>query len=183
VLTPEQVMNQAKRPTGSDVVVYDTDGYYVGPGVAELLAGEGYATHLVTSFATVSPVSDASLEGEKLRRHLHECGVTVHRGVTVTAVDAGAVSGVDEFDEPWQLTTSSAVLVTQQEPVDELLHGLRARRDEWAAAGIESVYAIGDCVAPRPISEAVFDGHRLAREIDSADPSVALPYVRERTLL
>jgi len=30
------------------------------------------------------------------------------------------------------------------------------------------VFAIGDCVAPRLLADCVFDGHRLAREIDSA---------------
>jgi dimethylamine/trimethylamine dehydrogenase len=45
------------------------------------------------------------------------------------------------------------------------------------------VYAIGDCVAPRLTADCVFDGHRLAREIDSADPRRPLPYARERRLL
>jgi dimethylamine/trimethylamine dehydrogenase len=51
------------------------------------------------------------------------------------------------------------------------------------AAGIEAVYAIGDCVAPRLIADCVFDGHRLAREIDSRDPRRPLPYLRERRLV
>ena len=42
------------------------------------------------------------------------------------------------------------------------------------------MFRIGDCVAPRLLAEAIFDGHRLAREIDGADPEVALPYLRER---
>ena len=29
------------------------------------------------------------------------------------------------------------------------------------------------------LADCVFDGHRLAREIDTADPSVPLPYLRE----
>jgi dimethylamine/trimethylamine dehydrogenase len=33
------------------------------------------------------------------------------------------------------------------------------------------------------IAQAVFSGHRLAREIDSPDPSVPLPFIRERRLL
>jgi dimethylamine/trimethylamine dehydrogenase len=37
-------------------------------------------------------------------------------------------------------------------------------------------------VAPRMISEAIFDGHRLAREIDGKDPSVALSFDRERNV-
>jgi len=41
------------------------------------------------------------------------------------------------------------------------------------------VHLIGDAVAPRIISEAVFDGHRLAREIDRPDPGRPVPYLRE----
>jgi dimethylamine/trimethylamine dehydrogenase len=38
-------------------------------------------------------------------------------------------------------------------------------------------------LAPRIPAEAIFDGHRLAREIDSENPTVPLPYRRERILL
>jgi len=33
------------------------------------------------------------------------------------------------------------------------------------------------------VAEAIFDGHRLAREIDSENPAVPLPYRRERISL
>jgi dimethylamine/trimethylamine dehydrogenase len=39
---------------------------------------------------------------------------------------------------------------------------------------------VGDCVAPRLIADAIWDGHRLGREIDSADPARPLPHLRER---
>jgi dimethylamine/trimethylamine dehydrogenase len=42
------------------------------------------------------------------------------------------------------------------------------------------VYRIGDCVAPRLIADAIWDGHRLGREIDSPDPARPLPHLRER---
>jgi NADH:flavin oxidoreductase / NADH oxidase family len=45
---------------------------------------------------------------------------------------------------------------------------------------IEALYRIGDCVAPQLIADCIFDGHRLAREIDSADPATQLPFLRER---
>ncbi|MEO8106672.1 MAG: NAD(P)-binding protein, partial [Actinomycetes bacterium] len=76
VLTPEQVMLDGKRPAQGRVVVYDGDGYYVGPGIAEQLAIEGFDVHLVTPLGIVSPTSDHSLEGEVLRTHLHEVGIT-----------------------------------------------------------------------------------------------------------
>jgi dimethylamine/trimethylamine dehydrogenase len=184
ILTPEQVMVDGKRPTTlGTVVVYDTDGYYVAPGIAELLAREGYDVHLVTPFAVVSPVSDASLEGEMLRKHLHESGVTAHRDVVLTSVERTRVDGRDEFGRAWSMKCEAAVLVTQQQPNDSLYQELLADPTSLASGGVEGLYSIGDAVAPRPISESVFDGHRLAREIDSDDPMSHGPYLRERVAL
>ena len=97
-----------------------------------------------------------------LRQHVHEAGVSMHRGVTVLAVEPGRVSGEDEFEDPWSLDADGVVLVTQQVSDDALYRELVADRDALATSGIEAVYRIGDCVAPRMISEAIFDGHRLA---------------------
>jgi dimethylamine/trimethylamine dehydrogenase len=33
------------------------------------------------------------------------------------------------------------------------------------------------------VADAIFDGHRLAREIDSVNPAEPLPYRRERALV
>jgi len=43
-----------------------------------------------------------------------------------------------------------------------------------------AVYAAGDVLAPRMPSEAIFDGHRLGREIDTADPMTPAPVLIER---
>jgi dimethylamine/trimethylamine dehydrogenase len=55
--------------------------------------------------------------------------------------------------------------------------------DALKKEGITAVYRIGDCVAPRLIADVVFDGHRLAREIDSPNPEEPLPYKRERRVI
>ena len=73
----------------------------------------------------------------------------------------------------------AVVLVTQREPCDELYRAVTADKERLANEGIEAVYRIGDCVAPRLIADCIFDGHRLAREIDSPDPAAPLPYLRE----
>jgi len=72
------------------------------------------------------------------------------------------------------------VLVTQQESLDTLYHELASDETALTAAGIGGLHRIGDAVAPRMISEAIFDGHRLAREIDQVDPGRPAPYRRER---
>ncbi|MGA0009961.1 MAG: FAD-dependent oxidoreductase [Candidatus Nanopelagicales bacterium] len=171
-LTPEQVISGSRPAAGRPVVVYDAEGYYVGPGIAELLALEGYDVHLVTSHPVISPVSDGTLEGDFLRRHLHQAGVRMHAGVTLTDIDAQGARGETSLGEPWSLAESSVVLVTHRVSDDQLARELRDR-------GM-TVHVVGDAMLPSMVSEAVFDGHRLAREIDGPHPDYPLAYLRER---
>jgi len=182
VLTPEEVC-AGKRPPGRRVAVYDTDGYYVAPGVAELLARDGFEVSLITTFDVLSPVSDQTLEGDMLRAHLHQAGVSALTSTTITAIDAGSVTGYGRHGEPWSAAYDGIVLVTQQAPQNTVYAELASDPGKVAAAGISGLYCIGDAVAPRMISEAIFDGHRLAREIDQEDPAQPSPYKRERANL
>jgi dimethylamine/trimethylamine dehydrogenase len=182
VLTPEQVMIEGKRPPGSRVVVYDAEGYFVAAGVAELLALEGYAVELITPFDVVAPVTDETLEGSLLRRRLHDAGIAMRRNLTITSIGRRSLTCETEFAEQLEIAADGIVLVTQRRSDDALYHALRAD-ERTAVEGIEAMYRIGDCVAPRMIAECIFDGHRLAREIDAADPSVPLPFKRERMVI
>ncbi len=182
VLTPEQVMLAGKRPPGKRVVVYDGEGYFVAPGLAETLAHEGYEVEFVTSLHEVSPFSYETLEQAFVRRSLHELGVTVHEEVCVTAIEPGGIVGRHELAGPLELETDAIVLVTQRLSNEALYLELKADENGLRAEGIEALYRVGDCVAPQLVADAIFDGHRLAREIDADDPAVPLPWRRERPL-
>jgi dimethylamine/trimethylamine dehydrogenase len=82
--------------------------------------------------------------------------------------------------ETTKLECDSVILCTSRVSNTALYKSLKARKAEWGKAGIKGTYRIGDCHAPRLIHNAIFDGHRLAREFDSADPERPLPYIRER---
>jgi dimethylamine/trimethylamine dehydrogenase len=183
VLTPEQVMVDGKKPPGKRVLVFDAEGYYVGPGVAEKLALDGFEVELVSAHDVVSPLSDETLEGTLLRAHLHEAGIAQRAGVLLAGIEPGRVSATDHLGESLELEADAVVLVTQRLSNEELYLELKADEDALDREGIEAVYRIGDCVAPRLIAEVIFDGHRLAREIDSEDPAVPLSYKRERLVL
>jgi len=156
----------------------------MGAGLAELLAAEGHHVVIATPDALVAPVCYETLEGYRLRQHLHELGVEMRTETAVVSIEAGALRCVGPFEEEFELETDAVVLVTQRLPRDELYLDLSATPpDELRAAGIEGVFRIGDCVAPRMLGDAVFDGHRLGREIDSSDPNVPLPYRRERLVV
>jgi dimethylamine/trimethylamine dehydrogenase len=180
VLTPEQIMVDGKAPPGERVVVYDSDGYFMGPDLAEKLTVAGFRVDFVTSLEDVSPFSHETLEQTFLKERLHELGVRMHRGTTIASVEPGRAAGTDEFGDPFELETDAVVLVTQRVSDDALYHELRADEARLEAEGVEAVYRIGDCVAPQLIADAIFDGHRLAREIDSETPAVPLPFLRER---
>jgi len=76
----------------------------------------------------------------------------------------------------------SVVLCTQRISDDALYREVKADKARLEQEGIEAVYVIGDASAPRMIVDSVFDGHRLAREIDSPNPAMPLPFIRERRL-
>jgi dimethylamine/trimethylamine dehydrogenase len=183
VLTPEQMMLEGKAPPGKRVIVFDGEGYFTAPGLAEKLASEGHAVELVSCLDKIAPVCDETLEGPLVRQHLHTVGVAQRAGVMLTRIEPGRLMATDEFGEALELEADAVVLVTQRLSNEELYLELRADEERVRAEGVEALYRIGDCVAPRLIAEAIFDGHRLAREIDSEDPSVPLPYRRERLVL
>jgi dimethylamine/trimethylamine dehydrogenase len=93
------------------------------------------------------------------------------------------VRGHDEHGEPFELEADGVVIATQRLSNEELYLELAADEDALRAEQVEAVYRIGDCVAPRIPAEAIFDGHRLAREIDGENPALALPAKRERLVL
>lgn len=179
VFTPEQLL-EGQRPTRAcHVTVYDTEGVYMGAGIAQLLANEGYSVSVVTPHTQVAAEGDLTLDGPAIRASLHGSGVAMYREVSLTAVQDGRVIGVNEFEEPFSLETDALVLVTMRTPSDGVYQELISDRKALAEAGIEAVHCIGDAMSPRPLAEVTFDGHRLAREFESADPAIALPYKRE----
>ena len=176
VLTPEQIMVEGKRPAGRRVVVYDCEGYFMGAGLAELLRTEGHDVVLATPYEQVAP--DLSRDPRGLppapaaardRRGDADRGLAqltrTRRRRGLRAVRRAASPGAD-----------AVVLVTQRISQDSLYRELAASRPRCSSRpGSKAVYRAGDCVAPRVLGDAIFDGHRLAREIDGAAPGRAAP--------
>jgi len=185
VFTPEQIMVEGSRPSGNRVLVYDCDGYFVAVGVAEQLAREGSEVTIVTPFPSISPFSEYTLEAPRLRRSLHELGIHMITEHLVTAVAPGEVAGCNVYavTKPVRWEADAIVLVTQRISDDHIYRELMSDREILAREGITGVFRIGDCVVPRLLADAIFDGHRLGREIDTDDPATALPFIRENRII
>jgi dimethylamine/trimethylamine dehydrogenase len=64
------------------------------------------------------------------------------------------------------------VLVTQRIADDALYLGLACDEERLVRHGIAELHRIGDCVAPRLLAEATFEGHRLGRRLGAAPAAV-----------
>jgi dimethylamine/trimethylamine dehydrogenase len=201
-VTPEQFF--AGKPVGQRVVVLDADGYFMASSIAEILADQGRQVTIVTQLEKVAPMTDLTLEGYNLKRMMREKGIRERVGHWVEALrPAGNHVDVLAYDlyrdgsrrttepttgvYPRRLGTAveilecdTVILCTARESCTELYDALYVRRDEWAANGIELVVRAGDCLAPRYLADAIFDGHRIAREFKSENPERPRAMIRER---
>jgi dimethylamine/trimethylamine dehydrogenase len=139
----------------------------------------------VTPFSQIAPYTTFTLEEARINRLLHGLGVTLHAEHTVERIEPGVVTGCHVYaaDRPVGWEAEAVVLTTQRVSNDALWRELKADPARLEAEGIEAIYRIGDCVVPRLAADAIFDGHRLAREIDSNDPATPLPFIRENRVL
>ena len=203
ICTPDQVMNG--KDVGDRVVVLDADGYFTGVSTAEYLVDQGKQVTLVTQLHAVAPYTDFTLEAPNLHRMIHEKKIRDIPAHWVSSIQPGnetTVSIYNVYGDGYQrsakprtgklprstnghaedLTCDTVVLVTGRLSNHHLFTELKSRRDEWQREEIENIFHTGDCYAPRMIADAIFDGHRLAREFESENPQFALPWIRERQL-
>jgi dimethylamine/trimethylamine dehydrogenase len=186
--TPDQLMGEGKQLEGERIVVFENDGYFMGVSIAEKLAMEGKQVTLMTPMGTVGPYMHFTLEAPNQHRRLHKLGVEIVTYHLPTRIEEGAVVASHVYDEDGHEHTFEAdgVVLISQRRSNEALY--RALKDDIGLAGlqaegVDALYRIGDCEAPRLTADAVFSGHRLAREIDAADPSIPLPFKRERRMI
>lgn len=195
-LTPEQVF-AGKKKIGKRVVILNADTYFMAPSLAEKLAADGHEVTIVSG-VHLANYMHFTLEYPNMMRRLHELHVEelgdhfcsriepgrleiyniwgdgskrTYRGPGVSPRDANTSHRWLEFD--------SLILVTGRHSENKLWNELKAREAEWAANDIKGIYLVGDAEAPRLIADATFSGHRVAREIEEANPQNALPYKRE----
>lgn len=183
VATPEQLVVEGKQ-LGDDVLVVDGDGYHMASTVAEFLARQGKKVTYVTHWETLGPYLRHTLEEQRMYQRLVKLGVTVLSQHLVLSYEPGKARLVHLWGgRELNLDVDSLALATGRRSDCELYDRLAEDDTRREAAGISQLHLIGDAHTPGIIAQAVFSGHRLAREIDSAQPDVPLPFIRERRLV
>ena len=171
VYTPDDIM-AGRDPEQGPVIIWDDDHYYLGGVIAELERYAGLEVVIVTPAATVSAWTANTLEALPIAKRMARMGVEVLPYRSVTGFEAGNALITDNLTGAQSTRPAGAlVTITARLPLDHLYEQLR---DGHEGAGILSVTRIGDCLAPSTIQQAVYSGHKWARELDEA-PELLIP--------
>jgi mycofactocin system FadH/OYE family oxidoreductase 2 len=152
-----------KADLGQKVCLIDTDGHHRATATAELIASQGKSVHILCSSlfvgAELGPTQDLYLTRQRLLTK--GCTFTPDTVVIEISGEAGAkvLKAINVYSNAMTELGpyDSVVLAVQQEVEDRLYKTLKGK--------VSELYRIGDCVAPRKVDMAIWEGHKVGREI------------------
>ena len=143
---------------GASVVVVDDVHTQEALSTAELLVEQGKRVEVISPlFYVGQDIGVTSIA--PLYARLHTRGVVLTPGTELRAVEGSTVivanvySGVERRIEP----VDTVVLAAGSRSTDSLYRALKGQ--------VAELYAVGDCVAPRGVHQAILDATRVARKI------------------
>ncbi len=158
VRTPDDIFAPDIR-IGSNVVILDDESMWTAPGIAELLADQGKKVRIITRWFQVMSQISTNVQSLAIYPRLFSKGIELIPYTYVSKVSGNIVSAYNIFTQEERTfeDVDSVILVTAKRSNSALFYELKKKFDE--------VYAVGDCVAPRWVGEAVYEGHMLARTL------------------
>lgn len=165
VFTPEEVI--AEGISGESVLIFDQDGYNVPAGIAQHLVQEDNDVTFVTNRTHAFDKTLHTFEQRTIYENLFESGVEFVSHTHLEEIQDDRVTAYNVHSEDrTTFEVDSVVLTTMRRSNDDLYKALKADLDGLVAeTEIEDLHAIGDCVAPHRIADAVYHGHELGREV------------------
>ncbi|HIJ82178.1 MAG TPA: mycofactocin system FadH/OYE family oxidoreductase 2 [Desulfuromonadales bacterium] len=157
-----QVLN-GEAELGERVCLIDYDGHQRATATAEFIANQGKQVDMITSSLFICAELGPTQDLYSSRQRLLQKGVTFTPDIAVMEVggEAGAktVKGFNVYSNVWfdWGPYDSIVLAMGQQVDDDLYMSLKGT--------VLELYRIGDCVSPRKVDMAIWEGHKLGREI------------------
>jgi 2,4-dienoyl-CoA reductase-like NADH-dependent reductase (Old Yellow Enzyme family) len=169
VATVWDIFSQLDR-IGSNVIVLEEDPHFAGIAAAEHLAANGRTVHLVSPHLHAG--SQLPLHHlPDLYRRLAKRHINVSPHTVAMQIEPGRVLCRDRFSgKQWHIDGIDSVVLALANRADNALYRAlveaQTARGRGAPGALQSgrdfsVYAIGDCVAPRQIDHAITDGERV----------------------
>lgn len=148
---------QGKVHVAEKAVIVDAgEGFWQCCSTAEYLARQGKKVEIISRLSQIgTEIPLESIEG--LRRRLFRAGVVLSPLTVPKRADGNIlVCSHVVSDEEREITdVDTVVMAVGNKACDELYQSLKGKVNE--------IFAIGDCLAPRRIPEAIREGHRVGR--------------------
>lgn len=163
VLSAWDVLRGPRAPVGERVVVLDDDGGRYAAGVCEMLLDQGRRVEIVTRFNALFPATLYTLDmatlysrllGKGLASQLNSWAKQIDgRRVTIFNLYTGGELTLEDVD--------TVVLATGSTANESLYFELKGN--------VENLHRIGDCLAPRKLDHAIYEGYLAGRELWSPE--------------
>jgi len=157
VVTSRDVL-AGEAKVGASIVVVDDVHTEEALSTAELLLDAGKRVEVISPlFHVGQDIGITSIA--PLYTRLHTAGVVLTPGTELRAIEGSAVIVRNVFSNAERRIegVDTVVLATGSRSTDALYRALKGQ--------VTALYAVGDCVAPRGVHQAILDGTRAARAI------------------
>jgi mycofactocin system FadH/OYE family oxidoreductase 2 len=146
------------RPVGDRVVVLDDDGSRYAAGVIEVLLDRGKRVEMVSRWHALFPGTLTTLDMPHLYKRLLSKGLAYRLNAWASAIQGSSVSIFNLYTGATETLedVDTVVLATGAQANEELYFALRGT--------IENLHRIGDCLAPRKLDHAIYEGELAGRE-------------------
>ena len=162
VLTVWDVLLET-TPAGKRVVVLDDDGTRYAAGVTEVLLDRGCHVELVSRWPALFPSTLTTLDMAHLYARILGKGLSYRLNAWASAIAGDTVTTFNLYTGQQETLAGidTVVLATGPKANEDLYLALKGQ--------VEPLHRIGDCVAPRKLDHAIYEGYLAGRELFSPE--------------
>ncbi len=153
-----QVLRQ-EGDIGEKILFIDYDGHHQATSTAEYLLEQGKTVHIITSSLFVGSELGPSQDLFLARQRLMQKGATLTPDLAVIEIRGTEVHAIHVYTNEMKVFSDyDAVVTAMGNEVDDALY--------FALKGhVKELYRAGDCVAPRKVDMAIYEGYVAGRKV------------------
>lgn len=158
VLTVEDVLC-GRGTVGNRVVVYEDTNHHRGVGICEWLADRGHQVEAITRHPYLGEDLVLTLNQPFFYKRFFEKGIVMTPHHAIKEIRDHQVVAFNVYSNQERILddVDTVVMATMRKSEDSLYHALKGR--------VPELHRIGDCVQPRLVTEAIWEGFTVGREI------------------
>lgn len=153
IYTPDDIFRGALIE--GDILIYDDDHYFMGGVLAEKFLIAGHRVTYMSPASNISNWTEMTDEQSFIQNKLVSLGIKTMFNHSLSAIQNNTLTSSCLYSsETIAQNFENVVLVTSRQANASLSHRLTGK----------NITSIGDCKVPSSIADAVYSGHKFARE-------------------